>query len=140
LPASSQQYFAGEVYGVCLNVNDEMAYVDGAQGVALNGALVVVDGEGSERVDGSVVEEPHVFLLSVALVEPARSMKERAGVQQMRELDFARMLDRQEEYLALPEFLARLEHHQVVAYLVRSVNLREVSACLPSRVIEGLAI
>ena len=65
---------------------------------------------------------------------------ERAEVQRMRELDFARMLDRQEEYLALPEFLARLEHHQVVAYLVRSVNLREVSASLPSRVIEGLAI
>jgi hypothetical protein len=113
------------VYGVCPNVNDEMAYVDG---------------EGSERVDGAVVEEPDVFLLSVALVEPARSMKERVEVQQMRGLDFARKLDRQEEYLALLEFLVLLVHHQVVVYLVHLVYLREVSASLPSRVIEGLAI
>ncbi len=50
---------------MCPNVNDEMAYVYGAPGVALNGAVVV---------------EPDVFLLSVALFELARSMKESAEV------------------------------------------------------------
>ena len=50
---------------MCPNVNDEMAYVYGAPGVALNDAVVV---------------EPDVFLLSVALFELARSMKESAEV------------------------------------------------------------
>ncbi len=102
----------------------------GVQGVALNGALVVVadesddwsDGVGRERVGDAVVEEPDVFLLFVASVEPVCSMKERAEVQEMKELDFAKKLDQREEYLASLECLLRLEHHQVVAYLVHSVR------------------
>lgn len=54
-----------------------------SQEVALDGDSVAVadesnsclEVEGSEQVDGAVVEESDVFLLSVALVEPARSMK-----------------------------------------------------------------
>ncbi len=58
----------------------------------------------------------------------------------MKGLDFAKMLDQQEEYLALLECLLRLEHHQGVAYFVHSVRLGEVSVALPSMVIAGLAI
>ena len=129
-------------------MNGELAYVYGVQGVALNGALVVVADElddwsygvGRERVGDAVVEEPDVFLLFVASVEPVCSMKERAEVQKMKELDFAKKLDQREEYLALLECLPRLEHHQVVAYLVHSVRLWEVSVAQTSMAIADLAM
>ena len=58
----------------------------------------------------------------------------------MKGLDSAKQLDQQEEYLALVVYLLRLELHQVVAYFVHPVRLREVSVALPSMVMAGLAI
>jgi len=42
---TSKQYCASEADEVCPNVNDVVVYVDVAQGVPLNAALVVADGE-----------------------------------------------------------------------------------------------
>jgi len=53
LLSTSKQSYASVARVVCPNVSDAIAYVDGAGGVPLNAALVVVDDE----LDGLLVDE-----------------------------------------------------------------------------------
>ena len=149
LPLTSKQYYARETYEACPNAHDAMAYVDVAQGVPLNAALVVVDDESDDLLavevddllaaevvedDEAVVEEFHVFLLFDAMVVFVMPMAVCVQVQQMEESHFGRQPD-QEEYLAvLEESLAPLVHCLVAVYLVLLAHLTEASVYLPVRV------
>ena len=53
--STSKQSYANDARVVCPNVNDAIAYVDVAQGVPLNTALVVVDDESDDLLAVEVI-------------------------------------------------------------------------------------